>query len=136
LKRLARLGSTFFAWGSALAVAACGALACGGLRVEIMAAPGVESFGLVYSGVAGALLAFAEAAFVVLAWRAARRPGTLGRGLGRAVLVAWALLWSVNALRWSALEPEPGRIAVVVVVLVGLACTALAALGRGAAPRE
>ena len=125
---LARLGLTFFAWSSALTVAACGALAWSGSQVAILAAePRMHSFGLIYAGRSGASLAFLEAALVLWAWRATRGSGRLARRIGAGALLAWALLWCVNALRWSQAEAEPLTFVLVAALVSSLACAMLTA---------
>jgi len=127
-RSFARLGLTLFAWGSALTVAACGALAWSGSEVAIMAAePRMHSFGLLYARQSGAALAFAEAVLVLGAWWASRSRSSLARRVGAAALVAWALLWCVNALRWSQADAEPVTYTIVGVLALSLACAALTA---------
>jgi hypothetical protein len=124
----ARLGLTFFAWSSALTVAACGALAWSGSEVAIMAAePRMHSIGLLYARRSGAALAFAEAALVLGAWWASRSRSALARRLGAGALLAWVLLWCVNALRWSQADAEPVSYTIVGALALSLACAALTA---------
>jgi hypothetical protein len=126
LASLARGMRTFFAWSSALAVAGCGVSAWRG-EARIMAAePAMESFLLSYRGEAGALLAFTEALLALLAWSLARRGRVLAR-LGGGWLVAWAGLWTVNALRWLRAAPDGLSLAISAGLILALAC-ALAAL--------
>jgi len=127
-RSFARLGLTFFAWASALTVAACGAMAWSGAEVAIMAAePRMHSFGLLYPRHGGAPLAFAEAALVLAAWWASRAQSALARRLGAGALLGWALLWCVNALRWSQADTEPVTFTIVGALALSLACAALTA---------
>jgi len=129
---LPRLGRTFFAWASALTVAACGLSARDGSPSRIMAAlPEWESVGLSFVGPAGLWLALGEAALVLGAWSLARGRGALAR-LGGWVLVAWAALWYANGLRWLVAAPDGMSLAIFAALLVAL----LACLLATRAPRR
>lgn len=126
LRSLPRLGRTLFAWSSAVTVAACGAAAWKGGSVRVMAAlPEMASVGLTYAGRRGALLAFLEAALVLIAWRISR--GTRMRArLGGWLLLAWAALWTFNGLRWLVAAPDAISLGILGGLIMALLCTLLA----------
>lgn len=122
LRSLSSLGRTFFAWSSAITVAACGLVAFRGSSARIMSAgPAFESAGLTYAGTAGALLAALEAVLVLGAWWLARRSGVLAR-LSGWLLVAWATLWCVNALRWFRAAPDGMSLGIFAGLCAALLC--------------
>jgi hypothetical protein len=126
----ARLGLGLFAWSSAAAVAACGSVAWFGSEVTIMGANAVRGIGLTYEGRAGAALAFLESCAVLAAWFSTRSSRAGLRRAARLTLLAWALLWCANAVRWVTAEPEPMSISIGLALLASLLCAAVASLSE------
>ena len=134
LASLARLGLALFVWSSALTVALSGALAAGGSNVRVMASAESESFGLTYATRASALLALAEVVLVLFAWSWTRGPRPARRAVGAWLLVVWAGLWTVNALRWTRTDPEPMALGITLGLALALACALAVARARARRP--
>ncbi|MBM3978310.1 MAG: hypothetical protein FJ299_15155 [Planctomycetes bacterium] len=126
LQSLPRFVRALFAWSSAAVVAACGVAAWRGTEVRVMAAlPEMDSVGLTYLERRGALLAWGEAVLVLLAWRLARAQGALARAAGW-FLVVWAMLWTLNGLRWLIAAPDAMSFGILAGLVVALLGTVLA----------